>query len=228
MNKNENQPLVLIVDDNSGNLQVLGNILSEKGYKIAIAESGGEALNFVSKKHPDLILLDILMPEMDGLEVCRRLKGSVETKNIPIIFISVLDNTEDKVRGFDLGGVDYITKPFEEKEVLARIQAHLTIVKQKKDIVELERIKTIAAMAATANHEINQELTVLQANLDMLEKTFSEITLSEKQIELMAKIQKPIKNITAILKKYRDRGPVRFENYSKDAMMVVFEKEEEK
>lgn len=130
----EKQSLILIVDDITENLQILGNLLRENNYRTAIAKSGFEALDFVLKRIPDLILLDINMPVIDGYEVCARLKSDEKTKDIPVIFISALSDTEDILKGFVAGGVDYITKPFQREEVLARVKTHLTIKYLQEDL----------------------------------------------------------------------------------------------
>ena len=119
---------ILIVDDTPDNLRILVGLLSEQGYLVRPAASGSQALNAVREKQPDLILLDVKMPGMDGYEVCERLKAAERTRDIPVIFISALGEIEDKVRGFEVGGVDYITKPFQNQEVLARIHTHLKLV----------------------------------------------------------------------------------------------------
>jgi len=125
---------ILIVDDSKLNIQVLSDILKEKSYRIALARSGKMALEFVGMKRPDLILLDIMMPEIDGFEVCRRLKSKEETKNIPIIFISGLDKSRDIVKGFQAGAVDYIVKPFQKEVVLARVNTHLKLSETQKKL----------------------------------------------------------------------------------------------
>ncbi len=116
---------ILIVDDISANLQLLAQILSEQGYKTRTAPNGQLALRSINLTPPDLILLDIMMPIIDGYQVCQALKASPKTKDIPVIFISALNETFDKVKAFEVGGVDYITKPFHEKEVLARVSNQL-------------------------------------------------------------------------------------------------------
>ena len=121
MIKDEYSPLILIVDDIPQNLQVLASIIRKAGYRIALSQSGVQTLEFVKTKKPDLILLDIMMPEMDGIEVCRRLKADSTTRDIPVIFITALEEISKKVLAFEIGGVDYVTKPFAEQEVLARI-----------------------------------------------------------------------------------------------------------
>jgi DNA-binding response OmpR family regulator len=118
---------ILVVDDNSDNLRLLAAILKESQYKVRLAPNGERALATIHKEAPDLILLDVMMPVMDGFEVCRLLKADKETNGIPVIFISALDETIDKVKAFSMGGVDYITKPFKPEEVLARVRTHLTL-----------------------------------------------------------------------------------------------------
>lgn len=136
----ENTPIILMVDDHPRNLQVLGAILKKHDYSIAVARSGEQALEFVQEVTPDLILLDIMMPLMDGFEVCRRIKSNPATKDIPIIFVTALDSPQDKLTGFQQGGVDYITKPFHQDEVLARVKAHTTIRQQQKELIEKNKL----------------------------------------------------------------------------------------
>ncbi len=123
----EMQQSILIVDDNAQNLQVLAGMLRSRDYRIAIVQDGQKALKFVDRKMPDLILLDIMLPGMDGYDVCRKLKENERTCDIPVIFISALNEVLDKVKSFSVGGVDYITKPFQGEEVLARVRTHLAL-----------------------------------------------------------------------------------------------------
>ncbi|MBD3561840.1 response regulator, partial [Planktothrix sp. FACHB-1355] len=116
---------ILVVDDTAENLTLLNQILSNQGYKVRVAPNGKLALKSVLSSPPDLILLDIRMPDMDGYEVCRHLKEDWRTRDIPVIFISAMDAAIDKVNAFTVGGVDYVTKPFEAIEVLARIENQL-------------------------------------------------------------------------------------------------------
>ena len=117
---------LLLVDDEPMNLQVLFESLEGVGCKMLIAKNGESALSIARKAHPDLILLDIMMPGIDGFEVCRRLKADPVTEGIPVIFLSALSGTEDKVHGLQLGAVDYVSKPFQPEEVIARVNTHLT------------------------------------------------------------------------------------------------------
>ena len=131
------QPYILLVDDNPRNLQILSSFLREKNYRTSIAKSGEAALESINHDKPDLILLDIMMPVMDGFEVCHRLKDSSLTREIPVIFVTALTETNHKLKGFLAGGIDYITKPFHKEEVLARIENHLTLRRQTEELKEL-------------------------------------------------------------------------------------------
>ncbi|MCK8825683.1 SpoIIE family protein phosphatase [Fuchsiella alkaliacetigena] len=128
--------LILIVDDNDRNLRVLGNLLKEESYNVIAVSSGQAALDLIAKKLPDLILLDIMMPDLDGYQVANALSSKRETAQIPIIFISALNEIEDKLKGFEAGGVDFITKPFYKQEVLARVKNHLELRKTKQKLKE--------------------------------------------------------------------------------------------
>ncbi len=130
----EQNAFILIVDDVPKNLLVLGSILSSKGYHFTPACSGEQALKIIEKRPPDLILLDVMMPDMDGYEVSETLKESSETKEIPIIFLTARVEPEDIVKGFEAGGVDYITKPFNPTELLARIRTHLELRQARKEL----------------------------------------------------------------------------------------------
>ena len=128
---------ILIVDDTPANLTVLSAILGKRGYRVRPAINGALALKAAQKAAPDVILLDVQMPGLDGYEVCRQLKGDAQTRDIPVIFISALDDVLDKVEAFQVGGVDYITKPFQIEEVLARVENQLALHKQREEIAAL-------------------------------------------------------------------------------------------
>ncbi|HZA29856.1 MAG TPA: response regulator, partial [Gammaproteobacteria bacterium] len=134
----DRKPLVLMVDDTPANLNVLFDLLTAHGLEVSVAEDGESALQQVDYVRPDLILLDVLMPTMDGFTTCQRLKGRPDTRGIPIIFMSALTDTVDKVKGFALGAVDYITKPFQQEEVLVRIRTHLALQQLKAQLKKSE------------------------------------------------------------------------------------------
>ncbi len=130
---------VLLVDDNPTNLQVLYQALEEQGYELLIALSGQEALDIAASAHPALILLDINMPEMDGFETCRRLKANDETKECVVIFLSARDSVSDKVEGLKLGAVDYVSKPFQFEEVVARVETQMELKRAREELKMLHR-----------------------------------------------------------------------------------------
>lgn len=130
---------VLIVDDVPANLDLLGHILKRSGLEISIACTGEKALELINRNKPDLILLDIMMPGIDGFEVCQRLKADERAKDIPIIFITALSGTEDILRAFNSGAVDYITKPFHEKEVACRVTTQLKLKKAQDEVLLREK-----------------------------------------------------------------------------------------
>ncbi len=130
---------ILIVDDKPANLRLLAQVLTEHGYQVRAMTSGARALESALATPPDLILLDIRMPELDGFAVCAALKAQAQTRDIPIIFISALDSVEDKLAAFRLGGVDYVTKPFQPEEVLARVKTHLTLRGLQRRLQESNR-----------------------------------------------------------------------------------------
>ncbi|RKZ78335.1 MAG: hypothetical protein DRR19_26575 [Candidatus Parabeggiatoa sp. nov. 1] len=143
---------ILVVDDTLDNLRFLSKTLIEQGYKVRGVQNGLRALKAAQLEPHDLVLLDIKMPEIDGYEVCKQLKASKQTQEIPIIFLSALDDVTNKVKAFEVGGVDYITKPFQHEEVLARVNAHLTLRNQQ---VQLE---TQNAELIKLNEQLKQEI----------------------------------------------------------------------
>jgi DNA-binding response OmpR family regulator len=122
---NRKKPLIMVVDDNPSNIQVLGSILDKNGYEPSVFLNGMDALDSLNDEFPDLILLDIMMPEMDGFEMCEKLKNDMATRDIPIIFITAKTEPEDIVKGFECGAADYVAKPFNTMELLARVKTHV-------------------------------------------------------------------------------------------------------
>ncbi|MBD3885295.1 response regulator [Phormidium tenue FACHB-886] len=136
MNQGDTRANILLVDDTPNNIRLLSAMLIDQGYEVRRVINGQMALKTAQANPPDLILLDIKMPDMNGYEVCQRLKAAIDTKEIPIIFISALDEVLDKVKAFAVGGVDYITKPFSEEEVFARVENVLTVRRLQRQLQE--------------------------------------------------------------------------------------------
>ena len=137
--------LVLIVDDNPQNIKVLGNIIGKAGYDVAVAMKGTDALQLLETDLPDIILLDIMMPEMDGYELCSKIKANPKFKEIPVIFLTAKRETDDLVRAFNVGAVDYVTKPFNAMELLMRVRTHVELKQAREEIKTLKGIIPICA-----------------------------------------------------------------------------------
>jgi two-component system, NtrC family, sensor kinase len=166
------QPIdsILIVDDVPTNIKVLFDLLTQTGFKVAIAKSGESALEKVREFHPNLILLDVMMPGIDGFETCRCLKADSATEDIPVIFMTDLTESVDKVKGLSLGAVDYITKPFQQEEVLARIKIHLELRRTRIKLIQEEKMASLGQMVAGVAHEINNPINFIQGNLFPLKR----------------------------------------------------------
>ncbi|MCP4219492.1 MAG: response regulator [bacterium] len=148
----ERKPLILIAEDNQKSLQVLAAILRRENYRIAVARNGRQALEMIAEALPDLVLLDVMMPEMDGYEACRRMKEMPGARDIPVIFITAMANTEDIVEGFKTGAVDYVVKPFSSKELLVRIRTQLELKFSKDEVMRMNR------QLSEANRLLEKEL----------------------------------------------------------------------
>ena len=187
---------ILIVDDTPANLQLLTAMFIEQGYQIFSAISGKVALNVVQKRLPDLILLDINMPGMNGYEVCEQLKADEKTRHIPVIFVSALSETFDKVKAFMVGGVDYVTKPFQAEEVLARVKTHLQVHQlqqqlaaqneelhntleelqtTQQELIQSEKMAALGQLVAGVAHEINTPLGAINSSVNSMKKFLSQI-----------------------------------------------------
>lgn len=161
---------ILLVDDNPTNLKVLSSNLADQNYKLLVANSGEWALSIAEKAVPDLILLDINLPGMNGFEVCEKLKANPITKEIPVIFLSALDDIESKVQGFHVGGIDYITKPFYKEEVQVRVETQVQLAKLKKKLAAKNKI------LEDQNSALAEALEAINEKNDALEKAINEIT----------------------------------------------------
>ncbi len=176
-----NKGSILVVDDTPANLRLLTELLQGRGYAVRPAPNGRLALSGAQAIPPDLILLDIKMPEMDGFEVCRQLKQNASTSTIPVIFISALSDTTDKLKGFSVGGVDFITKPFQESEVLARVETHITLQKIQN---ELEKKNDRLQQEIIDRNNIEKELADYRIHLEeLVQERTTALTGTNKKLQ---------------------------------------------
>jgi len=179
---NEKKAIILIVDDNPINLNVFVDYLKKSGFKTLVATTGERAIRQIEYIHPDLILLDVMMPGMDGFETCSHIKKNETTKDIPIIFMTALSDVINKLKGFEMGGVDYITKPFQSEETLARINTHLTITKLQKQLIEKniqlkELNNSLEQIIYITSHDFRSPLTGIQGLSELLEERYKKLIL---------------------------------------------------
>lgn len=198
---------ILIVDDAPASLRLLSQMIEERGHKVRAVLNGAQALAAAQAVPPDLILLDIRMPEMDGYEVCRRLKADARTRDIPVLFISAFGDTEDKVKAFSLGGVDYITKPFQADEVWARVEVHLTMRRLYRRLVALnaelsrrleelqERNEELDAFAHTVAHDIKGPVTTIVSYAEVLRYGAVPENVRDEFLDTLARGAKRVANI---------------------------------
>ena len=177
MNDRQKPGLILIVDDIASNLKVLFTYLANAGFEVLVAQDGESAIEKATYALPNLILLDIVMPNMDGFEVCRRLKAQESTKNIPVIFMSALHEVANKVKGFQMGAVDYLTKPIEQEEVLIRIKTHLTLQKMRQSLTEQnQKLKSEIYRRSKVENALKKSQQLLQKGKTELEQKVAERT----------------------------------------------------
>lgn len=190
------KPVILIVDDVPKNIQVLGTLLAKFKCELAVAMDGQQALDTVEKVKPDLILLDVMMPIMDGHETCRRLKSNEATKDIPVIFLSAKTETEDIVEGFKLGAVDYITKPFIGKELAARVKTHLTLRQTQQTLSE--EIHSKNKFFSIMSHDLRGAFGIITNFVQLIQEGGDFLSKEEKE-ELLDDIQATSANTLELL-----------------------------
>jgi CheY-like chemotaxis protein len=207
-------PKILVVDDQPINVQLLKRKLEREGMVVVTSYSGREALDLVKSDRPDLILLDVMMPEMDGIEVCQRLQASPETKAIPVIFITARTSKEGKIEGLGVGAVDYITKPIDLDETLARVQTQLRFVSINRELIELQtrlgetrRAATIGAVTQGIAHNLNNLLGVVIGYVDLIKAYHEKPELVKKNAQhlddAVSRIVGIIKQLTGLVVKNR-------------------------
>jgi DNA-binding response OmpR family regulator len=179
------QEIILAVDDKPENLSLLFDLLDGKGYEVLVSQNGESAVERAQATQPDLILLDVMMPGIDGFETCRRLKAMRATQTIPVIFMTAVTDTDEKLKGFELGAVDYITKPIQAKEVLARVHTHLTIQRLQQEMKaalqrEAEQKRRLTTFTSTTSSILGTVLNSMSFSLDALQRNHDRMTHDER------------------------------------------------
>jgi two-component system sensor histidine kinase/response regulator len=188
------QPSILVVDDTVEYLQLLVGVLGERGYKVRPVTNGRQALQVAARVPPDLILLDINMPEMDGYEVCAQLRATEALEDIPIIFLTALAETPDKLKAFSLGGADYITKPFQVEEMLARVRVHIALRRGRAELVKnYERLRALEQLrddlVQMVVNDMRPRLAVLMDHLEFLKGEAREVMGEEALADVLTAIR---------------------------------------
>lgn len=191
---------ILVVDDQKDNVFVLQERLTREGFEVLSAFDGPTCLTMASEESPDLILLDVMMPGMSGFEVCKKLTANEETKLIPVLLVTALTEAEDLKEGFQAGAFDYIKKPFNRVELIARIKSALSFRESQKVLLEIEKVQTYAATVITANHEIKQPLTLINLSTAAINRELRKDELSKDVVhKRVTFIEDATKDIISVL-----------------------------
>jgi two-component system sensor histidine kinase/response regulator len=194
---------ILVVDDVAKNLQVVGTMLRNAGYAVMPATSGADALESVRAQAPDLILLDLMMPEVDGLEVCRRLKAEPATRQIPVIFLTASNEMEHLVQGFEVGAVDYVTKPFNPPELLARVRTHLELKHARQQLRLMNDEKN--EFMGIAAHDLRSPLNAIKGYSEMI---LEDPALGGENAELAHKIHEAAARMSGMIQNLLDANRI--------------------
>jgi DNA-binding response OmpR family regulator len=212
---------ILVIDDLPENVFLLQDRLESEGYEILTAYDGKTGINKAISELPDLILLDVMMPEMNGIEVCKTLVSNPSTVNIPIILVTAKAGAEDTKEGLGAGAFDYIKKPFNKVELLARVNSALKLSEAQKKYLEAEQRNTFSATVVTANHKIKQPLTLMSLSSAALKREINKDVISKEAIlKRINYIDTAIKEISDVLNQLNAIKKPVFSDYVKDIKMV--------
>lgn len=219
---------ILVIDDLPENVFLLQDRLETEGFEILTAYDGKSGINKAVNELPDLILLDVMMPEKNGIEVCKTLVNNPSTASIPVILVTAKSGAEDTKEGLEAGAFDYIKKPFNKVELLARINSALKLSEAQKKYLEAEQKSTFAATVVTANHKIKQPLTLMSLSSAALKREINKEVISKEAVmKRLNYIEAAIKEISNVLNQLNSIKKPVFSDYVKDIKMIEVEKEED-
>ena len=220
---------ILVIDDLPENVFLLQDRLENEGYEVITAYEGKSGLNKAITEQPDLILLDIMMPEITGLDVCKKLVSNEETSHIPIILVTAKIEAGDIKEGLEAGAFDYVKKPFNRIELLARVKSALKLSDARKQLIEAEKSKLFAATVVTANHKIKQPLTLMSLSAAAIKREINKEIISTEAInKRLDYITTAIKEINNILNQLHTIKKPVLSDYVKNIKMIDVDKKEEK
>ncbi|MBK9096970.1 MAG: response regulator [bacterium] len=218
---------ILVIDDLPENVFILQDRLVQEGYDVITACDGNEGIEKAYETFPDLILLDVMMPDISGFEVCKILSTNEKTKHIPIILVTAKASAEDTKEGLESGAFDYIKKPFNRIELMARVKSALKLSEANKQLLEIEKKTTYIATIVTANHKIKQPLTLLSLSSAALKNELEKDSISKEAILSRLKyIDAAIKDIGDVLNKLNSITKPELSDYAKDVKMIRVEEED--
>jgi two-component system cell cycle response regulator len=218
---------ILVIDDLPENIFILQDRLVQEGYEVITAYGGNNGLEKAYSTLPDLILLDVMMPDMSGLDVCKTLVNDEKTKHIPIILVTAKSGAEDTKEGLEAGAFDYIKKPFNRIELMARVKSALKLSEANLQLLEIEKRTTFIATMVTANHKIKQPLTLLSLSSAAIKKELDKEEFTRESILSRVKyIDAAIKDISDVLNKLNSITKPELSDYAKDVKMIKVDSDE--
>jgi two-component system cell cycle response regulator len=218
---------ILVIDDLPENIFILQDRLTQEGYEVITAYGGNDGMEKTYSTLPDLILLDVMMPDMSGLDVCKTLVNDEKTRHIPIILVTAKAGAEDTKEGLEAGAFDYIKKPFNRIELIARVKSALKLSEANQQLLEVEKRTTFIATIVTANHKIKQPLTLLSLSSAAIKKELEKEGFTRESILSRVKyIDAAIKDISDVLNKLNSITKPELSDYSKDVKMIKVDSNE--
>ncbi len=212
--------VIMIVDDEPINLKIVDSMLKMENYNTLLINDPAAACDSAVKNQPDVILLDVSMPGISGFEVCKQLKSNVMTSKIPVLFLSGQNSSEFVIRGLETGGQDYITKPFNAPELLARVKTHIEMKIMFEKLIEAEQIKALHAALVSQNHTLNQLTTSILGQAEILEMIMNKSPECKKCLDGVKAIEKAALGMDKIIRKFSNISKIRFTKYSAKTDML--------